>query len=46
MSLWLFLVAGGKGILFSILDLVYLFFVDLGEVSEGREAAVEVGDLV
>ena len=46
MSLWLFLVAGGKGILFSILDLVYLFLVDLGEVSEGREGAVEVGDLV
>lgn len=46
MGLWLLLVAGLEKILFTILDLVDLFLVDLGEVAKGRESAVKVGDLV
>lgn len=46
LSLGLLLITGFKGGLFAILDLVYLFFVYLGEVAEGRESAIQIGDLV
>ena len=46
LGLWFLLATGGESVLFAVLDLVDFFFVDLGELSEGGEAAVEVGDLV